>query len=91
MEKVSRQGLQAREFKARGLGHGGLTSSSESSARRRQRDRMSPTAGPPTTRTISAVLPPSSETGSTYATLFVRFRSCPAFPRLHASASSSTG
>lgn len=34
-----------------------------SSARRRQRERMSPTAGPPRTRTISAVLPPSSETG----------------------------
>lgn len=32
---------------------------------------MSPTAGPPRTLTISAVLPPSSETGSTWVTLVV--------------------
>lgn len=37
----------------------------------RQRERMSPTAGPPSTRTISAVLPPSSETGKTCETLVV--------------------
>jgi hypothetical protein len=43
-------------------------SSLYSSARRRQRERMSPTAGPPRTRTISAVLPPSSDTGSTCET-----------------------
>mmetsp|Transcript_18698 Transcript_18698/g.38420 ORF Transcript_18698/g.38420 Transcript_18698/m.38420 type:complete len:222 (+) Transcript_18698:1601-2266(+) len=34
-------------------------------ARRSKRDRISPTAGPPKTRTISAVLPPSSVTGRT--------------------------
>ena len=43
-------------------------SASDSQARRKQRERMSPTAGPPRTRTISAVLPPSSETGRTWAT-----------------------
>ena len=37
-------------------------------ASRRHRDLMSPTAGPPRTRTISAVLPPSSETGRTWVT-----------------------
>ena len=39
----------------------------DTSESRRQRDRMSPTAGPPSTRTISAVEPPSSETGITCA------------------------
>ena len=39
---------------------------------------MSPTAGPPSTRTISAVLPPSSDTGSTCATLVVKLRKVPA-------------
>ena len=34
---------------------------------------MSPTAGPPRTRTISAVEPPSSDTGSTYDTFVVSF------------------
>jgi hypothetical protein len=53
------------------------TSSSESSASRKHRERMSPTAGPPSTRTISAVLPPSSDTGSTYATLVVSARRRP--------------
>lgn len=52
------------------------TSSLLSSARRRHRDRMSPTAGPPRTRTISAVLPPSSLTGSTCATRVVSSRMC---------------
>ena len=56
----------------------GATSSPVSSARRRHRERMSPTAGPPSTLTISAVLPPSSETGSTCATRVVSCRSCPA-------------
>lgn len=55
-----------------------LTSSSLSSASRRQRERMSPTAGPPSTRTISAVEPPSSETGSTCDTRVVKARSAPA-------------
>ena len=40
----------------------------DTSESRRHRERMSPTAGPPSTRTISAVLPPSSDTGSTCAT-----------------------
>mmetsp|Transcript_32403 Transcript_32403/g.103112 ORF Transcript_32403/g.103112 Transcript_32403/m.103112 type:complete len:217 (-) Transcript_32403:502-1152(-) len=40
-------------------------SSLPASASRRHRERMSPTAGPPRKRTISAVLPPSSDTGST--------------------------
>ena len=44
---------------------------------------MSPTAGPPSTRTISAVLPPSSLTGSTCATRVVNVRRCPA-PQLSA-------
>ena len=35
---------------------------------------MSPTAGPPNTLTISAVEPPSSLTGNTYATRVVRRR-----------------
>lgn len=39
---------------------------------------MSPTAGPPITRTISAVDPPSSETGSTCVTCEVSWRSAPA-------------
>jgi hypothetical protein len=51
-----------------------LTSGSLSSARRKQRERMSPTAGPPSTRTISAVLPPSSDTGSTWVTRVVSWR-----------------
>ena len=49
-----------------------------SSASLKHRERMSPTAGPPSTRTISAVLPPSSETGSTCATLVVKLRKVPA-------------
>ena len=59
----------------RGWGCRVATSSPVSSARRRHRDRMSPTAGPPSTRTISAVLPPSSETGRTCATRVVSCRS----------------
>jgi hypothetical protein len=55
-----------------------LTSSSLSSASLRQRLRMSPTAGPPMTRTISAVLPPSSLTGSTCDTWVVSRRRGPA-------------
>ena len=47
------------------------------SASLRHRERMSPTAGPPRTRTISAVLPPSSETGSTCATLVVKLCKLP--------------
>ena len=43
----------------------------DSSDRRRHRERTSPTAGPPRTRTISAVDPPSSETGMTCMTLLV--------------------
>ena len=39
---------------------------------------MSPTAGPPSTRTISAVLPPSSDTGSTCAMRVVSCRMWPA-------------
>lgn len=54
-----------------------LTSPSLSSANRRHLDRMSPTAGPPTTRTISAVLPPSSDTGSTCAMRVVKERKWP--------------
>lgn len=38
---------------------------------------MSPTAGPPSTLTISAVLPPSSETGRMCVTLVVSCRRCP--------------
>ena len=44
-----------------------------SSDSRRQRERMSPTAGPPNTRTISAVEPPSSEMGITCVTRVVKF------------------
>lgn len=55
-----------------------LTSGSLSSASRRHLLRMSPTAGPPSTRTISAVLPPSSDTGSTCVTRVVNCRMCPA-------------
>ena len=54
------------------------TSALVSSARRRHLERMSPTAGPPSTLTISAVLPPSSETGSTWAILVVKFCRLPA-------------
>ena len=57
------------------------TSSLVSSANRRHRERMSPTAGPPNTRTISAVLPPSSETGSTCATRVVSCRRWPGHPQ----------
>ena len=49
-----------------------------SSANLKHLERMSPTAGPPSTRTISAVLPPSSDTGSTCATLVVKLRKVPA-------------
>ena len=49
-----------------------------SSASLRHLDRMSPTAGPPSTLTISAVLPPSSDTGNTCATLVVKLRRVPA-------------
>ena len=59
----------------------GQTSSLVSSANRRHRERMSPTAGPPNTRTISAVLPPSSETGSTCATRVVSCRRWPGHPQ----------
>ena len=52
-----------------------LASAVDSSERRRHRDRRSPTAGPPSTRTISAVDPPSSETGMTCVTLLVRVMS----------------
>mmetsp|Transcript_716 Transcript_716/g.1912 ORF Transcript_716/g.1912 Transcript_716/m.1912 type:complete len:225 (-) Transcript_716:3-677(-) len=52
-----------------------LSSSVASAERRRQRERTSPTAGPPKTRTISAVDPPSSDTGSTYDTRAVCVRS----------------
>jgi hypothetical protein len=41
------------------------SSAVSSAASRMQRARTSPTAGPPSTRVISLVLPPSSETGST--------------------------
>jgi len=58
--------------------HKPRTSPPWSSANRRHLDRMSPTAGPPSTRTISAVLPPSSETGSTCATRVVSCRRWPA-------------
>lgn len=57
---------------------GAPTSSSLSSASRKHLLRMSPTAGPPITRTISAVLPPSSLTGSTCDTWVVSLRSGPA-------------
>lgn len=57
------------------------TSASLSSARRRHLLRISPTAGPPSTRTISAVLPPSSETGSTCVTRVVNCRTWPAASR----------
>ena len=79
---LKRQSMSAVPQKVKGpwlMGkHPALTSSSESSARRRQRDRMSPTAGPPRTLTISAVLPPSSDTGSTYVTRVVSWRTAPA-------------
>lgn len=48
-----------------------LASSLESSDSLKHRLRISPTAGPPSTRTISAVLPPSSLTGKTCATRVV--------------------
>lgn len=54
------------------------TSSSRASASVWHLDLISPTAGPPSTRTISAVLPPSSDTGNTYATRFVSCFSLPA-------------
>ncbi len=54
-----------------------ITSASVSSASRRHLERMSPTAGPPSTLTISAVLPPSSETGRMCVTLVVSCRRCP--------------
>ncbi len=38
---------------------------------------MSPTAGPPSTLTISAVLPPSSDTGRMWVTRVVSCRRCP--------------
>ena len=57
--------------------HSAVTSASVSSARRRHLERMSPTAGPPSTLTISAVLPPSSDTGRMCVTLVVSCRRCP--------------
>ena len=59
-------------------GASGCTSVLLSSANLRHLERMSPTAGPPSTLTISAVLPPSSETGNTCATLVVKLRKVPA-------------
>eukprot|EP00951_Prasinocladus_malaysianus_P022876 scaffold192987_cov37-Prasinocladus_malaysianus.AAC.1 len=48
-----------------------LDSESLASASLRHLDRMSPTAGPLSTLTISAVLPPSSDTGRTWVTFLV--------------------
>ena len=56
---------------------GACTSASALSARRKHRERISPTAGPPRTLTISAVLPPSSDTGKICVTLVVSCRRCP--------------
>ena len=63
-------------------GEATVTSVLLSSASLRHLERMSPTAGPPSTLTISAVLPPSSDTGSTWATLVVKFRRLPAIKHL---------
>ena len=50
---------------ARSLATARASGAASASASRRHRERMSPTAGPPRTLAISAVEPPSSETGRT--------------------------